>query len=281
MPDAAVRQLVAARMVMPVLDGLDEMDAVEAPAYASRAGQAIRACNAYLDGQQKAAMVLTCRISQYEALEQAREWVHDAARIQLRPVEVPAARSFLTARVTEEVRWQPILDRMRQPGTAASPSHVHPLAAHARRCRIRPARPRYRRLPPRSRRPHRPALDTQAKIRDHLLGLYILAASTTHGGRYPAPRVRRWLGVLATTSAPIPPARQRAPVLSQAAHCRERSGPARTVARSGNAPTPHPHSAWLLGNRGLGLPRGCSPIREDWVSRHGRSLVRRSSLAAS
>ena len=37
---------------------LDEMDAAEEPGYASRAGQAIRACNAYLDGGQKAAIVL-------------------------------------------------------------------------------------------------------------------------------------------------------------------------------------------------------------------------------
>ena len=63
--------------------------------YASQAGQAIRACNAYLDGGRKAAMVLTCRIGQYEALEQAREWVHDAARVQLRPVTVPTAGEFL------------------------------------------------------------------------------------------------------------------------------------------------------------------------------------------
>ena len=116
MSDATARQLVAARMVLPVLDGVDEMDAIEAPAYASRAGQAIRACNAYLDGQQKAAIVLTCRISQYEALEQAREWVHDAARIQLLPVGIPATRSFLTARVTDQSRWQPVLDRIKQPG---------------------------------------------------------------------------------------------------------------------------------------------------------------------
>lgn len=97
MPSAAARQVVAARMVLPVLDGLDEMDADGRPGYASRAAQAIRACNAYVDGGQKGAMVLTCRIGQYEALEQAREWVHDAARVQLLPVEMATARSFLTA----------------------------------------------------------------------------------------------------------------------------------------------------------------------------------------
>ena len=198
MPDTAARQLVAARMVLPVLDGLDEMDAVDEPAYASRAGQAIRACNAYLDGQQKAAMVLTCRIVQYEALEQAREWVHDAARIQLRPVEVPSARRFLAGRVTEEARWQPVLDRMQQP---ANSTLAHAMStpwrltlAAAVYDQREPATGDYLRDPADL---ISSALDTDEKIRDHLLGMYILAASAAHGERYPAHRVHQWLGVLA------------------------------------------------------------------------------------
>jgi hypothetical protein len=39
----------------PVIDGLDEMDTTPYPEYASRAGAAIRACNAYLAGSQKTA----------------------------------------------------------------------------------------------------------------------------------------------------------------------------------------------------------------------------------
>jgi hypothetical protein len=42
-----------------------------------------------------------------------------------------------------------------------------------------------------------PALDTQEKIRDHLLSLFIPAAIATHPGRYPADRVYRHLAVLA------------------------------------------------------------------------------------
>ena len=124
-------------MVLPVLDGLDEMDAIEQPGYASRAGQVIRACNAYLDGGQKAALVLTCRIGQYQALEQDRVWVHDAARVELRPIGLPAARRFLTCRVTDQDRWQPVLDQMRRPvGSAAGPCPVHSMAADPRRHRL-------------------------------------------------------------------------------------------------------------------------------------------------
>jgi hypothetical protein len=145
LPEAAARQLVAARMVLPVLDGLDEMDAIEEPGYASRAGAVIRACNAYLDGGQKAAMVLTCRISQYEALEKAREWVHDAARVQLSSVGTNEARSFLTRRVADGGRWQPVLDQMRRPGRrplagALSTPWRLTLCRHS----VRPARPRHR-----------------------------------------------------------------------------------------------------------------------------------------
>ena len=198
MPEAAAGQLVAARMVLPVLDGLDEMDAVEAPGYASRAGQAIRACNAYLDGQHKAAMVLTCRIGQYEALEYAREWVHDAARIQLRPVTVPAADRFLAARVTDQSRWQPVLSRMKQPGNP-------PLArALSTPWRLTLAAAVYdQRDPATGGYLHDPAdltdpeMDSEEKIRDHLLGRYILAAIMAHGGHHRAPQVHHWLGTLA------------------------------------------------------------------------------------
>ena len=110
LPKAAARQLVAARMVLPVLDGLDEMDATEQPGYASRAGRAVRACNAYLDGRQKAAMVLTCRTGQYEALAQAHEWVHGAARVQLRPVGPTVASNFLAHGAADAVRWSPVVD---------------------------------------------------------------------------------------------------------------------------------------------------------------------------
>ena len=197
-PKAAARQLVAARMVLPVLDGLDEMDPAEAPAYDSRAGQMIRACNAYVDGQDKAAIVLTCRFSQYEALEQAREWVRDAARIQICPVAVSTAHRFLAARVTDESRWQAVVDKMEQPGNA-------PLAqAMSTPWRLTVAAAVYDQRDPVTgsylRNPTDltdQGMDTEEKIRDHLLGLYISAAIAEYDSPYPADRVQHWLAVLA------------------------------------------------------------------------------------
>lgn len=211
-PEATARELVRARMVVPVLDGLDEMDAVEAPGYASRAGRAIRACNAYLDSGQKAAMVLTCRINQYEALEQAREWVHDAARIQLCPVEVATARSFLTSRVNDTARWQPVLDQMRRPSIgplAMALSTPWRLTLAAIVYDQRDATGAYLRNPADLTCPQ---LDTEDAVRDHLLSLFIPATLAAHEGRYTGDNVHRWLAVMASyldsnTPGPDRPAR--------------------------------------------------------------------------
>lgn len=114
---AAAAGVVAARLVLPVLDGLDEMDPGEEPGYGSRAAHVIRAANAYLDGSGTSAMVLTCRTAQYEALAQAREWVRGAAWVQVQPVRPAQAREFLSRRVSDLGRWQPVLDAIARPGT--------------------------------------------------------------------------------------------------------------------------------------------------------------------
>ena len=62
------RVLVAQRRVLPVLDGLDEMDPAGVPARSSRAAAALAALNAYQAGRSKAPLVVTCRTAQYEAL---------------------------------------------------------------------------------------------------------------------------------------------------------------------------------------------------------------------
>jgi hypothetical protein len=198
LPATAARELVAAGMVLPVLDGLDEMDAVERPGYASRAAHTIRACNAYLDFTRKAAIVLTCRIGQYEALEEATEWVHDAARIRLRPVGLHTAQGFLTRRVTHEGRWRPLLEEMQRPGNqhlarALSTPWRLTLAATVYDQRD-PHTGAYLRDPAELASPH---LDTENKIRDHLLSLFIPTVIITRPGPYPADRVHHWLGVLA------------------------------------------------------------------------------------
>lgn len=196
--ETAARQLVEARMVLPVLDGLDEMDAANEPGYGSRAAQTIRACNAYLDSGRKAAMVITCRIGHYEALEAAREWVRDAARVTVSPVKVADACSFLTGRTGDEERWKPVLKALRPGGSKAlgaalSTPWCLTLAAVVYDQR-NPVTGTYLRDPADLVSSN---LDTEARVRDHLLDLFIPAAAALHGGRYSSDRVRGWLVTLA------------------------------------------------------------------------------------
>lgn len=198
LPEAAARELVAARMVLPVLDGLDEMDAELEPRYASRAARTIRACNAYLDGTQQASLVLTCRLGQYQALEESREWVRDAAQIQIRPVGLPKARTFLVRRVSDEERWRAVLAAMTRTGNQAL------ARALSTPWRLTLAAMVYdERDSGTGAYLHDPAdltnptLDTEEKIRDHLLGLLIPTLTAVHHGPHPADRVHRWLGTLA------------------------------------------------------------------------------------
>jgi len=194
----AARALVDAGMVLPVVDGLDEMDATDKPGYASRAAQTIRACNAYLQAGEKAGLVLTCRIEQYEALEGAHEWVRDAARVEIRPVTLSKARSFLVARTDDEDRWKPVLEAMRrggnQPlGQALSTPWRLALAATVYEQR-NVATGHYLRKPAAL---VDPSLDTEDKIRDHLLELFIPTVVGLHGDLYPAALVHRWLATMA------------------------------------------------------------------------------------
>lgn len=198
---ASAETLVAGQKILPVIDGLDEMDADPAPGYHSRAARAVEALNTYQQRRAKAELVLTCRTGQYQALEAAQVWAQDAAHIELRPVDPVQARAFLTDRVIDLHRWQPVLDILdHQP--------LHPLAvALSTPWRLTLVTVVYEQRHPGTgaflRDPADltgPGLTTADSIRDHLLSLFIPATLTTQrpaAGHSPA-QVHRWLAVLAT-----------------------------------------------------------------------------------
>jgi hypothetical protein len=201
--EKAAHALVKDRRVLPVLDGLDEMDTTPQPGYTSRAAQALRALNAYQRGTAKGQLVLTCRSSAYEALLAVREWAHDAARIELVPLDAATAWDFLTDRVDDADRWQNVLDAL-----ASAPAS--PLATGlSTPWRLTLAATVYEQRAPRSgaypRHPDAllaPALNTPEAVGEHLLNLLIPAAtafSAVHRDHAPynPERVRAWLTVLA------------------------------------------------------------------------------------
>jgi hypothetical protein len=115
-PRSMAVQLVRQRLVLPVLDGLDEMDPTlpdgSPDPEARRARAALQALNRYQDGRNAAPLVLTCRTSHYDVLGQAIHLVK-AAHIAIEPVDATDAQSYLAARTTDPARWQPLLDTLR------------------------------------------------------------------------------------------------------------------------------------------------------------------------
>lgn len=145
-------------------------------------------------------MVLTCRSGHYQNLEDLRIWAHDAARVELSPVDAAGARDFLAARAADPARWDPVL-------TAIAAAPEGPLAQGlSTPWRLTVAAVVYDQRDPSGAFVRNPAdlVDLAdwtgpEEVRDHLLGLLLPAALALH----PAPdgadvaRVHRWLATLA------------------------------------------------------------------------------------
>ncbi|PPK66197.1 hypothetical protein V5P93_003916 [Actinokineospora auranticolor] len=211
--ERAARAVVDAGLVMPVIDGLDEMDATPAPGYTSRAAEAIRAVNAYQHGRRAAPLVLTCRTTHYQALTDINVWTHDAAHIAIRPVDQAKADRFIRSRVDDPDRWEPVLYTIaHHPGGPLAVGLSTPW-------RLSLATTVYEHRHPDTGAYLREPADlvtiattgTSNAVRDHLLGHFVPATTATvTDQRYTAEQVQRWLGVLAahldhnaTTSASL------------------------------------------------------------------------------
>lgn len=198
MTPRSARALVDAGRVLPVIDGLDELDATDKPGYTSRAGQALRVFNAYQHYRDKAPLIVTCRRSHYEALTTDNSWVEGAARVEIRPVDAMQARRFIDSRAVDIGRWRSVLDAIQRDRNG-------PLAdGLATPWRLTLATIVYEQRNSAGgflRDPHEltsPALDTPDKVRDHLLELFIPAAlNSTPGHSYDPARAHRWLATLA------------------------------------------------------------------------------------
>ncbi|MDG9688374.1 NACHT domain-containing protein [Streptomyces sp. DH18] len=121
-PAGMAAGLVAHGMVLPVLDGLDEMDPLLADGtpdpQAPRARVVLEGLNAYQDGREAGPLVLTCRTGHYDALAPVSRLV-DAARIAIAPIDTRHAVAYLRDRALDTPRWQPLIDHLgTQPASA-------------------------------------------------------------------------------------------------------------------------------------------------------------------
>lgn len=194
-PAAMVRSLVQQRMVLPVLDGLDEMDPLLPTGLpdpgAPRARAALVALNHYQASGRPAPVVVTCRAAHYQALDTG---LVNAAQVSIGPVDSAAAEAYLRARTGEPARWQPLFDDLQNYPTGML---ARALSTPWRLCLAATV---FAELgDPRD-------LTTQGSpqaLYEFLISRYLPATVALHGsGRYSARQVHRWLHHLASGLAP-------------------------------------------------------------------------------
>ncbi|GIF22648.1 hypothetical protein BJ973_002969 [Actinoplanes tereljensis] len=198
LPPRSAQALVDAGLVLPVVDGLDELDATERPGYESRAAQALRMFNAYELYRGKAPLIVTCRTGHLRALVEGGNRLADAAHLEIRRLSPEQMRQFVTSRAAYGRRWWPVLERIdRDPYGALATGLATPW-------RLTLAVTVYEQRGPGGEFPMDPgrltdpALNTAEKVRDHLLAMFVPATlRSVTGVPYDAARVQRWLSVLA------------------------------------------------------------------------------------
>ncbi|MFE6871526.1 NACHT domain-containing protein [Kitasatospora sp. NPDC057692] len=187
-PAGTAADLVRYHRVLPVLDGLDEMDptlpdGTPAP-NALRALEVLRALNSYQEGGEAGPLVLTCRTAHYDALA-TRARLIDAARIEIDAVPAADAHTYLSQRALDRDRWQPVLDALRDDPTG---SLATTLSTPWRLCLAATVYAR----------DHDPAdLLAHTTPDAHLLARFIPATTTLHPAPYSAADTHRWLARLA------------------------------------------------------------------------------------
>ncbi|MDX3339895.1 NACHT domain-containing protein [Streptomyces sp. ME02-6979.5a] len=115
-PPAQAAQLMDSGLVLPVLDGLDELDKPGTLLSESRAQQMLDVLTGYQSRLEPAPVVLTCRTDLYDVLEASGRPMLDAARVEIDPVEAQEAVRFLAMRqdaIHREGDWRPVLDELR------------------------------------------------------------------------------------------------------------------------------------------------------------------------
>ncbi|MFF3554059.1 NACHT domain-containing protein [Streptomyces tsukubensis] len=227
----AATALVEDGLILPVLDGLDEMDAEGGNA--PRARRAMRELDAYRYGRPRAGMILTSRSAAYDALG---THARDTARVEITPVSAARARTFISSHTEDPARWQEVL---RELDTAPAGPLAQGLSTP---WRLTMAVTLYeQRDLATGIHPHTPAdLLGPARagaeaVRDHLVDLFLHHAAT---GRVPPP-------------GRMTPSQVQAPLQCLARHLEDNMGGTRVVrGRALSGIDLIPHELWpLVGNR--------------------------------
>ncbi|MFG2293439.1 NACHT domain-containing protein [Streptomyces sp. NPDC048603] len=190
---AVAHELLDARLVLPIFDGLDEMDPPDAPLRDTRALRALERLDAEYDGRTgKAPLVVVCRTDRYRNLAR-KVRLRQATTVTLQPLTSEQQLAFLReSGLTDETGqwlpdWQPVVDALTWSGNPRGLARVVQTpwrmalltTGYTERVDYRPARLPGALL----------AMPAHA-VPDHLLGLYVRAATRAHNLR-PGPGRRR------------------------------------------------------------------------------------------
>ena len=113
MSNPLARRLVSTGRVLPILDGLDEMDPEKGPPV--RATAAVSKLNEYLLGKQGAPLVVTCRSGDYARLTTS---IRPAVEVRIRALTTDQIRDYLRHEIRHrdgEDKWQEwtdVLDKL-------------------------------------------------------------------------------------------------------------------------------------------------------------------------
>lgn len=194
--------LVEHELVLPMLDGLDEMDPAlpngDPDPAAPRARAALEQLNSYQHAGAALPLVLICRTKHYNVLT-SPDLLLDAAQIAIAPVDSSPAAAYLATRARDLPRWQPLLDHL-----AAHPQSVQAvlLSTPWRLCLT--ATVYHRTGDPAELLTHL----TADHLDDYLLARYItaatLAAADANPHGYNPRQIHHWLHQLANHLAPTP-----------------------------------------------------------------------------
>lgn len=218
LPTRVAATLVTDGWILPVFDGLDEMDLDDAAP--RRAAAVIRAVNHPSAGEVRP-VVITCRTNRYQQLSghfeapgkfpppewertppaDRREVVQDATVVVVQPLAAPSVVDYLTYRFPDpasplriEPRWRPVVERL----TADNGSDDALVVALGSPLRLFLTVTAYRHHT--STPGELTGLATTAQLDGHLFALLVPAVLEQHppsGRQYEAGAVTRWLTTLA------------------------------------------------------------------------------------
>ncbi|HEX2314743.1 MAG TPA: hypothetical protein VHJ17_13460 [Thermomonospora sp.] len=202
--DAA--RLVRDRRVLPVVDGLDELDPEPSTGPPRRAIALLAELNRYSDlsGRRPGAVVVTCRADRHAQLSAARVGLDDAARIHLHDLTVDQIGAFLRARWPDGHPCRTHRDAIRAALAGPAGKAVHAALATPWRLLLTATAVESGADPAELLHadPDGEPYEAAARIARRLLDLYVPAATqltprTAHGTRYDPEQVRSWLVTLA------------------------------------------------------------------------------------